>query len=238
MTGDRAECGRASERVPASYYQRYEFADGDVEALAKLAMWKPGQPNRLYTFSARKVEIHGEPLTPPSQFPEESEWNTVRAFTVYDPETIVYFLETWDQDAEWGMVGALATIELHELAHLAVDEDSDETGPGHWERWNETCAKAVDHVTENGWEDIDLSPAGSETDDEELEQTTLVTDGGREDGRAISRKDHQYLAAVTVAVGGIITFLGPWQGVWQDMGLFLAAVGAVLWLFWEVARYV
>lgn len=171
-----------SSSVPASYLREYEFAGGEVTALAKLAAWIPGDPNRLYTFAAREVQVGDLELYPPSTYSDDEAWSELRAYTVYDGiETVVYYLENWREEAHLNFTACYAITELHELSHWAAPVEDNEQDPDHWERWNVVLQEVVEYVMGvEADEETDVTPATPAADTPpETEQVTLggVCDG-------------------------------------------------------------
>lgn len=137
------------DEVPAGFLKNFRFDGGSVETLAKHAVYRDGDPSRLWTFSAHEVEIDGMEVSPPYTFEEDDEYSTMRAFySGYETNCIVYFLENWAEEVEAGFSRNYLAWELHELTHWAVDERDNETGPSHWERWNDVIAEVVEYVTD------------------------------------------------------------------------------------------
>lgn len=129
--------------VPASYLRRYEFSDGEVSALAKYAVFSPGDPDRLWTLSAHEVVVRGEEIKPPYCFSDDEPLSRMRAYyTGEETSTIVYFLDTWIDEVPF-FASNYVVYELHELTHWAINDEENETGPGHWIRWNDRIATEV-----------------------------------------------------------------------------------------------
>lgn len=168
--------------VPPSYLKRHTFAGGDVVVLAKLASWIPGNPNRLYTFDAREITLGDGELFPPSTFDDSEVWSELRAYiTDWEPETVVYYLENWEQEAGLNFEACLAIIDLHELVHWAVPVEDNEQDPDHWERWNAVLRDVVEDVMGvDVTEERDVTPDTPRTESPiTTEQATLggVCDG-------------------------------------------------------------
>lgn len=153
------------QEVPPSYLREYEFADGDVTCLAKLAQWIPGDPNRLFTYGAAGVDVGEVEINPPSTHPETSQWSEMGGFAITEPETIVYFLESFDEAARYRIAATMAAMELHELSHLFVPEEDNHRDDDHWERWDPLLIKEVGWVMEiDDWKPVDISPTQTPTD--------------------------------------------------------------------------
>lgn len=139
----------STESLPASFLRRHRFDDGEIEALSKYARFRDGDPARLWTFGAHEIVVRGLEINPPYTFDEDDDLSTMRAFyTGYETNTIVYFLETWAEEAQSdaGFSPNYLAWQLHELTHWAVDEEDNETEPDHWERWNSVLGDVVHYV--------------------------------------------------------------------------------------------
>lgn len=158
-TADRQESVTQQE-VPPSYLREHEFADGDVTCLAKLAQWIPGDPNRLYTYGAREVNVGEVEINPPSTHPETSRWSEMGGFAITEPATIVYFLESFDEAARHRIAATIAALDLHELTHVFVPEEDNHRDEDHWDRWDSLLIEEVGWVMEiDDWGPVDISPA-------------------------------------------------------------------------------
>lgn len=137
--------------IPPSFLRRFTFDEGDVQALAKHAVYRDGDPARLWTFCAHEVQVGDVEVNPPYTFDDDHDLSTMRAFyTGHETSTIVYFLETWHDEAGDYFEENYLVWELHELTHWAmIDDEENETGPGHWERWNEALTDVALYAMES-----------------------------------------------------------------------------------------
>jgi len=134
--------------IPPGYLRRFTFDGGDITGLAKYARFQDGDPARLWTFGAHELTVRGVEVKPPYTFDSKNDYATMRAYYTGDgSNTIIYFFETWSEEAEIGYFAENCVAwELHELTHWAVDVEDNEIGPGHWERWNAVIGEVVNEL--------------------------------------------------------------------------------------------
>lgn len=146
--------------IPSSPLRRHEFDDGDTTVLARYATLIPGDPDRLFLFAARELEVRGVEITPPCEFDEENDFSEMHAYYVGDEENvIVYFLENFADGAATGFAECYLILELHELTHWAIPEEDNEQDPGHWERWNRVLTDVTGYVMDvEDWDVTEYDP--------------------------------------------------------------------------------
>lgn len=165
------------DRLPPGPIKKYSFDGGRIEALARFATWIPGDPGRLYTFGATEVTVGDNGITPPSKFDDGQDYATMRAYySGKEEDVIIYFLETWGDDAVIGFAESYAIIELHELSHWAVPVEDNEDGTDHWDRWNRTLTGVVEYVMDiDEWDLEEYQPPEVEESVQEPDKGTQAT---------------------------------------------------------------
>jgi len=167
---DEKAATERNHRLPPSPLREYTF--GEIEVTARHAVYRDGDPRRLYLFDARDVTLGAVDLRPPHEYDDDEAWSQLGAWCHYglDPPIIVYFLSNMARsaigdayhdgltaDLELGnmhlpsFAACQLVLELHELSHWAApDADnppSDDTG--HWESWNSVLQDVVEYVWPN-----------------------------------------------------------------------------------------
>lgn len=165
----------AVEQIPSSPHRRLTFDGGDIVALARYAKFHRGDPDRLYLFGARELEMYGREVKPPWGWDEDEPRSTM--FACFFEGVVAYFLENWREFAEEAFAQNWLVIELHELTHWAVDEEDDETGTDHWDPWNQKLAEVAEYVMPvEDWQLEGFEPPERETEEPrpQPEQVTLT----------------------------------------------------------------
>lgn len=177
MSDENSSGPTPQDSVPPGIYREYTFQDGEITCLAKLAQYVPGNPGHLFTFFAKEVTVGDTEINPPRTHPEHSRYSELGAFAVRDPQTIVYFFETWGEPARHRIEASLAALEIHELTHLFVPKGDNQRDEGHWVRWNELLIEEVGWVMEiDDWGPIDLTPASAEQSDIQRGRQATLTE--------------------------------------------------------------